>query len=50
MSAIGPRATARSVGTVEEQVRFDTNRAIRDTFGAVGFPAPEQRVLVRSRG
>jgi small conductance mechanosensitive channel len=31
------------------QVYFDTNRTIRDTFGAAGFPAPEQRVLVRSQ-
>src|SRR5262245_28172202 len=32
------------------QVYFDSNRAIRETFGAAGFPAPEQRVLVRSQG
>jgi hypothetical protein len=27
-----------------------TNRAIRETFGAAGFPAPEPRVLARSQG
>ncbi len=32
------------------QVYFDTNRTIRDTFGAAGFAAPEQRVLVRNAG
>jgi small conductance mechanosensitive channel len=31
------------------QVYFDTNRTIRETFGAAGFTAPEQRVLVRSQ-
>ena len=29
---------------------IDTKRAIRETHGAAGFPAPEQRVLVRSQG
>jgi hypothetical protein len=37
------------VGAHYRQVYFDTNRPIRETFGAAGFPAPEQRVLVRSR-
>ena len=31
------------------QVCCDTNRAIRETFGAAAFPAPEQRVPVRSQ-
>ncbi len=30
------------------QVYFDTNRAIRESFGAAGFPAPEQHVVLRS--
>jgi len=30
------------------QVYFDTNRAIRETFAAAGYPTPEQLVLVRS--
>ena len=29
------------------QVYFDTNRAIRETFSAAGYPAPEQLVMVR---
>ncbi len=29
------------------QVYFDTNKAIRDTFGAAGYPAPEARTFVR---
>src|SRR5262245_4173492 len=30
------------------QVYFDANRAIRETFGEAGFPAPEQHFAVRS--
>ena len=30
------------------QVYFDTNRAIRETFAAAGYPTPEQLVMVRS--
>jgi small conductance mechanosensitive channel len=29
------------------QVYFDTNRAIRESFGAAGFPVPEQHLVVR---
>jgi small conductance mechanosensitive channel len=29
------------------QVYFDTNKAIRDTFGAAGYPAPEAHLFVR---
>jgi len=29
------------------QVYFDTNRAIREGFGAAGFPVPEQHVVMR---
>ena len=32
------------------QVYFDTNRAIRESFGAAGFPAPVQQFVVRSQG
>jgi small conductance mechanosensitive channel len=30
------------------QVYFDTNRAIREAFGAAGFPVPEQHVVMRN--
>jgi small conductance mechanosensitive channel len=32
------------------QVYFDTNRAIREAFGAAGFPAAEQPIVVRTDG
>jgi small conductance mechanosensitive channel len=28
------------------QVYFDTNKAIRETFGAAGYPVPEQHLRV----
>lgn len=31
------------------QVYFDTNRVIADTFGAAGYPVPEEHVVMRSR-
>ncbi len=31
------------------QVYFDTNKTIRDTFGAAGYPAPEAHVFVRQK-
>jgi len=31
------------------QVYFDTNKAIRETFGAAGYPAPEAHLLVRQK-
>lgn len=30
------------------QVYFDTNRAIRESFGVAGFPAPEQHLVLRN--
>src|SRR5262245_54769848 len=30
------------------QVYFDTNRAIRESFGAAGFPTPEQHFVLRN--
>ena len=30
------------------QVYFDTNRVIRESFGAAGFPVPEQHVVLRN--
>jgi len=30
------------------QVYFDTNKVIRETFGAAGYPVPEQHLVVRS--
>ena len=32
------------------QVYFDTNRVIRETFGAAGFPAPVQQFVVMGEG
>ena len=32
------------------QVYFDTNRTIRETFAAAGFPPAEQPVAVRTNG
>jgi small conductance mechanosensitive channel len=32
------------------QVYFDTNRVIREAFGAAGFPAPVQQFIVRNQG
>ena len=29
------------------QVYFDTNRVIRESFGAAGFPVPEQHLAIR---
>ena len=29
------------------QVYFDTNKVIRETFGAAGYPAPEAHLFVR---
>ncbi|HEU0121524.1 MAG TPA: mechanosensitive ion channel family protein [Bryobacteraceae bacterium] len=29
------------------QVYFDMNRLIRETFGAAGYPAPEQQIVIR---
>ncbi|HQR12268.1 MAG TPA: mechanosensitive ion channel family protein [Casimicrobiaceae bacterium] len=31
------------------QVYFDTNKAIRETFGAAGYPAPEAHMFVRQK-
>ena len=30
------------------QIYFDTNRLIRESFGAAGFPVPEQHLVVRN--
>jgi small conductance mechanosensitive channel len=30
------------------QVYFDTNRTIRESFGAAGFPVPEQHLVLRN--
>lgn len=30
------------------QVYFDTNKIIRETFGAAGYPVPEQHFVVRN--
>ena len=31
------------------QVYFDTNRVIRESFGAAGFPVPEQHLVIRNQ-
>jgi len=31
------------------QVYFDTNKLIRETFGAAGYPAPEQQIVIRQQ-
>jgi small conductance mechanosensitive channel len=31
------------------QVYFDTNKAIRDTFGTAGYPVPEAHLQVRQK-
>lgn len=49
-TALGPVLAVRPYWGNEYywQVYFDANRTIRETCGAAGFPAPEQRVLVRN--
>jgi small conductance mechanosensitive channel len=49
-SAMGPVLAVRPYCSNAHywQVYFDTNRAIRETFGEAGFPAPEQHLAVRS--
>jgi small conductance mechanosensitive channel len=34
--------------TIAWQVYFDTNLLIRESFGAAGFPVPEQHRVVRN--
>jgi small conductance mechanosensitive channel len=49
-TAFGPLLAVRPYCKNEHywQVYFDTNRVIRDAFGEAGFPAPEQRLLIRN--
>jgi small conductance mechanosensitive channel len=49
-SAMGPVLAVRPWCAPENywQVYFDTNRAIREVFSTAGYPAPENRTLVRS--
>lgn len=49
-TAFGPLLAVRPFCANEHywQVYFETNRVIRETFGEAGFPAPEQRLSVRS--
>jgi small conductance mechanosensitive channel len=46
---MGPQLAVRPSCHPEHywQVYFDTNRLIRDTFGAAGYPVPEQHVVWR---
>ncbi|WP_052941212.1 mechanosensitive ion channel family protein [Chromobacterium subtsugae] len=48
-SALGPVLAVRPYCAPEHywQVYFDSNRAIRETLAAAGFPAPEQAMVVR---
>jgi small conductance mechanosensitive channel len=50
-TAAGPQLAVRPFCHNDNywQVYFDTNRAIRDTFAAAGYPAPEQLVFMRSK-
>jgi small conductance mechanosensitive channel len=47
---LGPVLAVRPYTNNEHywQVYFDTNRIIRNTFGAAGFPAPGQHVFVKN--
>jgi small conductance mechanosensitive channel len=49
-TAAGPQLAVRPFchNDAYWQVYFDTNRAIRKTFAAAGYPAPEQLVYMRS--
>ena len=49
---LGPVLAVRPYCSNEHywQVYFDTNRAIREAFGAAGFPAAEQAIVVRTDG
>ncbi len=49
-TAAGPQLAVRPYCHTDAywQVYFDTNRAIRETFVAAGYPAPEQLVAVRT--
>jgi small conductance mechanosensitive channel len=51
-TAFGPLLAVRPFCSNEHywQVYFDTNRVIREAFGEAGYPAPEQRMLVRNAG
>jgi small-conductance mechanosensitive channel len=31
------------------QIYFDTNKVIRESFGAAGFPVPEQHLTIRNQ-
>jgi len=46
---LGPVLAVRPYTNIAHywQVYFDTNRAIAEEFGAAGYPAPEQRVVMR---
>jgi small conductance mechanosensitive channel len=46
---LGPQLAVRPYCHIDHywQVYFDTNRLIQDTFGAAGYPVPEQRVVWR---
>lgn len=49
-TAAGPQLAVRPSCHTDAhwQVYFDTNRAIRETFVAAGYPVPEQLVAVRT--
>jgi small conductance mechanosensitive channel len=49
---LGPMLAVRPYCANEHywQVYFDTNRAIRETFGEAGFPPAEQPIFVRTNG
>jgi small conductance mechanosensitive channel len=47
----GPVLAVRSYCQTDHywQVYFDTNRVIRESFGAAGFPVPEQHLAIRNQ-
>jgi small conductance mechanosensitive channel len=51
-TALGPVLAVRPYCDNRDywQVYFDTNRAIRETLGAAGFPPPEQPIVLRTNG
>ena len=48
-NAMGPVLAVRPHTHTDHywQVYFDTNRAIKEVFGAAGYPVPEQHVVMR---
>jgi len=39
----------KTMQTIVDVVYFDTNKVIRETFGAAGYPVPEQHFRIRNQ-